>query len=305
MEYRETRLKVGGLVVSLATDAEIDVSGYVDSFIVDTPSEAMIRVRSDLYTSLVGFDRRLPTGEDRLSSAEDVQWHTFRAAGDESVLVHRTGLGFCLEFAPASICREVDIWLGRPGVVDEAHETRAGRRASLVELLPMPVVVLLAGRHGLFLHSCAVTSNGEGILFAGVSGSGKSTMAGLWRKFGGPATSVIDDEHIIAHRVEGETMLYGAPWKRGPREATAECAPLRAVFFLSHGAENRCVPLSPGDALAQLMSQVFLPVWSREQMELTMQTSADLVQAAECYQLEFIPDGDIVRFVQDHLRGLT
>jgi hypothetical protein len=141
-------------------------------------------------------------------------------------------------------------------------------------------------------------------LFAGVSGSGKSTMSELWREFGTPSTSVIDDEHVIAHRVEGRMSLYGAPWKRGLREAGASSAPLRAIFFLSHGPGNRCVPLSPGDALAQLMSQVFLPVWYKEQVELTMQTCADLVQEAECYHLEFVPNQEIVGFVQDVLEGL-
>ena len=99
-------------------------------------------------------------------------------------------------------------------------------------------------------------------------------------------------------------LLYGAPWKRGHREAIAESAPLSAIIFLSHGADNRCVPLSSGDAFAQLMSQVFLPLWSREQLELTVQTCADLVQEAECYHLEFVPNQEIVGFVQEFLEGV-
>ena len=49
------------------------------------------------------------------------------------------------------------------------------------------------------------------------------------------------------------------------------------------------------------MSQVFLPIWSREQVELTVKTCADLVQGAECYHLEFVPEPEVVGFVQDVL----
>ena len=296
MQYRETRVSVGNLVVSLETEAGIDVSGYVGSFVVDAPSEATVRVRS-------GLERPSVERCQQLSIAEDIRWNAVRASDGESVVIQRTGLGLLMQYAPESSCNVVDVWLGPPDGADGAPVRSSGRELSLVEVLPLPVVVLLAGRHGLFLHSCAVTDNGEGILFSGVSGSGKSTMSELWRKFGPPTASVIDDEHIIAHRVGGQMLLHGAPWKRGLREAKAKSAPLRAIFFLSHGAGNRCDPLSPGDAFAQLMSQVFLPVWSKEQVELTVQTCADLVQETDCYHLEFVPEPDVVGFVQDVLEG--
>lgn len=305
MEFRETRLRVGNLVVSLETEAGVDVLGYVDSFVVDAPAEATIRVRSGLeIPSGEGYEQ-LFWVEDELPADEDIRWSAFRAPDGESVVIHRTGLGLLMQFAPEPSCNEVDVLLGPADGAGgaPANAKGSGRGLALVEVLPLPVVVLLAGRQGLFLHSCAVTDGGEGILFAGVSGAGKSTMSGLWRKVGVPTASVIDDEHVIAHRAAGQMTLYGAPWKRGSREATSESAPLRAIFFLSHGDRNRCVPLSPGGAVAQLMSQVFLPVWSREQVELTMQTCADLVQEAECYHLEFVPEPDVVGFVRGVLAG--
>ena len=301
MQFRETRLSVGDLVVSLETEAGIDVSGYVDSFVVETPSDATIRVRSGLELPPVGRYQQLSVGEDELFADQDIRWSAIKSLDGESVVIHRTGLGLLMQFAPESSCDVVDVWLRRSDGADGASEGRSSRRLSLVELLPLPILVLLTGRQGLFLHSCGVIDRGEGILFAGVSGSGKSTMSELWRKFGPPATSVIDDEHIIARCVGGRTSLYGAPWRRGLREARKESAPLRAIFFLSHGPGNRCAPLSPGEALAQLMSQVFLPIWSREQVELTVKTCADLVQGAECYHLEFVPEPEVVGFVQDVL----
>jgi hypothetical protein len=46
-----------------------------------------------------------------------------------------------------------------------------------------------------------------------------------------------------------------------------------------------------------------LPVWSREQLELTLQTGAALLQGVSCYRLPFVPDESIVGFVQDVIGG--
>jgi hypothetical protein len=162
-------------------------------------------------------------------------------------------------------------------------------------------MMLLSGRAGLFLHSCAVDLEGEGILFAGVSGSGKSTMAGLWREFGPPASKVIDDEHIIARNAAESTILFGAPWSRGLRKAAFSRTPAKAIFFLSHGQENQCERLSSSEAFAKLLSQVFLPVWSQEQLELTVQTCARLLGNVDGYHLQFVPDSEVVSLVQDIL----
>jgi hypothetical protein len=303
MYVRETRLKIGNLVVSVTAEPGIDISGYVDAFVVNAPSEATIRLRSVGDASLVEKRSQLAGGEDEHLTAEDIRWGTFQALDGESIVAYRTGLGLFMQYAQGSICHVVDVWMGCQEVAQVAPAGQPMRELSLVEVLPLPVVVLLAGRQGLFLHSCAVASGGEGILFAGVSGSGKSTMSELWRKFGPSTSAVIDDEHIISHRVGDQMLLYGAPWKRGLREATDGSAPLRAIYFLAHGAANRSVPLSPSDAFAQLTSQVFLPVWSREQVELTLQTCADLVQETPSYRLEFVPGPEVVRYVQEHLEG--
>jgi hypothetical protein len=114
---------------------------------------------------------------------------------------------------------------------------------------------------------------------------------------------VIDDEHILARQVNESALIYGAPWSRGLRAATFSRTPLTAIFFLSHSRHNQCIALSPREALAELLSQVFLPVWSKDQLELTLQTSAALLQEVACYRLPFVPDERIIGFVQNVIGG--
>ena len=79
--------------------------------------------------------------------------------------------------------------------------------------------------------------------------------------------------------------------------------PPKAIFFLDHGERNQCDRLSSGEALARMMSQVFLPVWSQDQVELTVQTCARLLENIDCYSLQFVPGAEVVGFVQDVIGG--
>ena len=286
MQDHEIRLNVADLTVSLRSGPGVRLVGHVDSFLVGGQPEATVNVRLRCESDWTG-------GWHQVSSGKDFGWNAFRSTDGDSIQVERLG-GDLVRFAAERECQVVDVLLNRPGDGSE-------RELLLVETLPLPVVVLLSGRDGIFLHSCAVALKEHGVVFAGVSGSGKSTMAELWSRFGPPASKVIDDEHIIARYSPGSTILFGAPWSRGTSKATFLRPPMKAVFFLSHGEQNRCDRLSSGEAFAHLLSQVFLPVWSQEQVELTMQTCASMLDNVDCYHLHFVPDSEVVGFIQGFL----
>ena len=291
MQAHEIRLNVADMVLSLRSGPGVRVKGHVDSFLVDEQPEVTVNVRFGYKSDWAGEWHQVTTGED-------FGWNAFRAKDRDAILVKRLGGSMLVRFAPDRECRVVDVLLDGSGDGRERARRRE-RELLLVETLPLPVVVLLSGRDGLFLHSCAVALQGEGVLFAGVSGSGKSTMAELWRRFGPPASKVIDDEHIIVRNATESSILFGAPWSRGLRKATFSRTPAKAIFFLSHGEQNQCERLSSSEAFAKLLSQVFLPVWSQEQLELTVQACARLLGNLDCYHLQFVPDLEVVDLVQD------
>ena len=295
MQDSEIRLNVADLVVSLTTELGVRVVGSVDSFVIDKPAGAAIKVRLKRQSDLAADWHLLSTGEH-------LGWNAFVDEDGESILVERCSGNLLVRAEAKQPCELVDVLLGTPQKAPPGGRP-PDREVLLVEVLPVPVVMLLSGRGGLFLHSCAVALEQTGILFTGVSGSGKSTMANLWHKFGPPISTVIDDEHILARHLAETTLLYGAPWARGPRTASFSRTPLSFIFFLSHGEQNECTRMTAGEAFAQLLSQVFLPLWSREQVELTMETCSALLQDVACYHLRFVPGPEVVHFVQDLLRG--
>ncbi len=294
MQDSEIRLNVADVIVSLAIEPGVRISGHVDSFVTDEPAQATVRMQFYPADSDA-------TEWHELASDRKFGWTVFGTADGRSRLIERPGGGVLVRFDSEAGCDAVDVLLRVP----EGSNPPAGwseRELLLVEVLPLPVVILLAERRRLFLHSCAVALEGEGILFSGVSGSGKSTMAELWRHFGPPASAVIDDEHILARVGAGPAVLYGAPWTRGQLAAKFSRTPLKSIFFLVHGSQNRCQRLSSGEAFAELLSQVFMPFWSREHLELTVQSCTDLLRGIDCYRLHVVPDREIVTFVQKVLR---
>jgi hypothetical protein len=155
---------------------------------------------------------------------------------------------------------------------------------------------LLGTGYGIMLHSCGVIDGEDGFVFAGISTAGKSTTARLWSSQ--PGTRVINDDHTILRKVDGQFRLYGTPWHGEGGFALAEDAPLKKILILRHAPKNQAVRLSPARAAAALLVRTFAPLWSAAGMNFTLQFLDELCQSVPCYELGFVPDSSAVEFVR-------
>lgn len=158
-------------------------------------------------------------------------------------------------------------------------------------------IQLLAFQSGLAIHGCGIqTLDGEGLLFTGVSGSGKSTTARLWQK--AEAGSLLSDERVAVVRRDGQFWLCGTPWHGEGQISSPGCVPLRQVFVISHAEKNRARSLKRSEAVASLMVRSFLPFWEPQSYEPCLEFLDQLCQAVPCYELGFVPDSSAVDFVR-------
>jgi len=181
----------------------------------------------------------------------------------------------------------------RPDLLRREYETYNPLAYPLDEVL---VIHLLSRGMGLLFHACGLEVDGQGLLFVGASGAGKSTTARLWRS--APEAAILSDDRVIVRRWQDRYWACGTPWSGDAGVALARGVPLRHIFLLKHGPCNELRDLSRAEAAAQIMRCVFPTYWDREGMEFSLEFLAGLIQAIPCHELSFVPDRSAVRFVR-------
>src|SRR5206468_1111824 len=71
---------------------------------------------------------------------------------------------------------------------------------------------LLTQRGGIEVHACGVIENGQGTVFIGNSGDGKTTTARLWQQANPNAELVSDDRIILVPNVEDRQSCPSGWW---------------------------------------------------------------------------------------------
>jgi len=161
------------------------------------------------------------------------------------------------------------------------------------------LIHLLAKGRGIEVHACgAVDADGDGHLFAGQSGAGKTTMARLWEKHVGG--QILSDDRIVLRKVGTQIFMYGTPWHGEGALASPAKVPLKQVYFLRHGRTNDLRPVATAAAVGRLLSCAFPLFYDRAALEFSLAFLAEVAHLVPCGELEFLPDATVVAFMQDH-----
>ena len=156
---------------------------------------------------------------------------------------------------------------------------------------------LLARGRGVEIHSCGVSdADGNGYLFVGESGAGKSTSGRIWLRE--PGVQLLSDDRIIVRREGDKFWMYGTPWHGEAELSAALKVELKRIFFLRHGESNRVVPQRRVEAAARLFSNAFPTFYNAEGLSFTLEFLDELTGSVPCAELVFVPDERVVDFVR-------
>ena len=179
------------------------------------------------------------------------------------------------------------------------HSTRQRGWAPPMVINPVVEFCLLtrlAREGGALMHGAGVIGDGIGLVFTGVSGAGKSTMADFYLARG---ETVLSDERIMIRKIDDRFFLCGTPWHGSSHEVNGRVVTLDSLYFIRHGSgAHRLRNLSAPQVCQLGLEQCFLPHWDREAMAKTVDFFTELAERIDCYDLAFLNQPDVIEFLQ-------
>lgn len=154
--------------------------------------------------------------------------------------------------------------------------------------------LLAVQNEGLLLHCAAVVRNGKGFVFPGVSGSGKSTVAGICRDAG---CLVLSDEMAMIRQVGTKWLVFGTPFHGDLGTAANDHAQIAGLFFLKKSKLDRLDALDGHSALMQLTRSVVFFGETTELLPGAFETFCSAAASIPCYRMRFRRDNAFLSMI--------
>ncbi len=196
-----------------------------------------------------------------LEDAGDGDWEPVLVSnegpGEPVINVYRQEGRWKFEMAPVSgmpVCGRLVCDEGfRKGSLQLLDDGRNGRFCTDNALMLM-YAFRTASLGTLEMHASVTVRAGEGYLFLGRSGAGKSTHSRLWREHLPGSTLLNDDNPIVRVLPDGEVRVYGSPWSGKTPCYINASAPVAAMVRIVQAPENKLTRCPLVEAYAQLYS---------------------------------------------------
>lgn len=147
-------------------------------------------------------------------------------------------------------------------------------------------------RDGLPLHASLVEKDGQGIVFLGPSGMGKSTQAKLWKEYLG-ADFIIGDRPGL-RCIDGVWYGFGMPWDGKDGIRNQRKVPIKALVSLEQAKENCIDKLNEQQAMIVLLNQAMMPMWDDIAMDQATALMGRLAKDIPFFHLKNLADRDTV-----------
>jgi len=208
-------------------------------------------------------------------------------ASDEDVHVHRSGGKWF--FDRGDFHAEWDPSAGRGKVRQTANPY------SIDCVLRIVHTLLLARTGGFLLHAASAVRDGRAFLFSGVSGAGKTTIAGLAPR---DVTLLTDEISYIVKNSDGY-LAFGTPFA-GELARVGEnlSAPIEEVFLLAQGKHNKIESLDLSVATHALLRNTLFFADDSELVDTVFHSVCDFVRRVPVKRLTFLPDARVWELIR-------
>ena len=241
----------------------------------------------------------LPTGNMTKLFDNAGDWRVYQALDYIYVYLRRS---FFTDFFCVARCNPsftaIDLIFNDQVNLDENIERQVGPIYPIPYPLDQVLLTNYMARHnnGLLVHSAGIGFNGNGYIFPGKSGRGKSTLMSLFSER--DQFELLGDDRIVVRKMADEFRMYGTPWPSDAGVANNLSAPLTALYFIHQASENKIEEVSPKVAVNRLLPVSFIPWYDREAVINLLDFCDDLTSTVPAFDLYFKPTTEVADFFQ-------
>ncbi len=146
------------------------------------------------------------------------------------------------------------------------------------------IYIIMKKYDAFFFHCSSVAVDGQAVLFAAASGTGKSTHRNLWLRNFGDRVTVINDDKPIIRRIDGKFYVCGTPWRGKEGMGENIRVPAKALCFLSRAEKNSIGPIDTASVVARALNQTVRPE-DPELMSNLLGLLDGFIRQVDCYDL--------------------
>lgn len=151
-------------------------------------------------------------------------------------------------------------------------------------------------------HAAVIGNAGNGYLFLGKSGTGKSTHARLWLKYIAGSELVNDDNPVVRVLPDGSARVYGSPWSGKTPCYRNMDLPLGGFVQLAQAPYNAIRPLRGIAAYAALVPSISGKRWDRAMADGLHETENALASTVPVWHLDCLPNEAAARLCAETIR---
>ncbi|MCD8025469.1 MAG: hypothetical protein LUF33_00665 [Clostridiales bacterium] len=130
---------------------------------------------------------------------------------------------------------------------------------------------------------------------------GKSTHTALWRKHFGDRVTMINDDKPIVRKIDGKFYVFGTPWMGKSNIGQNTKAPVKAVFVLQRGKENRAERVAAGTVFKEILEATVVPS-DREKMAVLLSLLDEFFSSVKLFRLTCNTDEEAVEIAYNAAR---
>lgn len=151
-------------------------------------------------------------------------------------------------------------------------------------------------------HGALIDWKGQGILFLGPSGIGKTTQAELWGQY--LDAEIINGDMVFVEKTKTEYLGWGTPWHGSSPYCMNKSVPIKMLVVLKQASTNRLRELTDFEKVSKVSNSVFYPMWIENGMDLCLGVLNQLLLDLPVYCLENCADENSVKLLLEELKQI-